>query len=381
MRSMAIISLRSELESADRLERQKRELTRYYLTAIEICAKYAVEVPAEMSFSRTEPPGAAASPIEPREAQQAAAQLKTLHEALLRDDSPEALARSVVDFERCIRSYSDALRNALACANQDVRLVLGLFRETTKAMECSHRQIGSEVSGFASRLEEALDTVDVGCMREALAIQVRQMREWVASLEVDTAAQLDPVQIQLRAFEERLQHADHLAATDPLTKLWNRREGERQASVRINKQCSFSLLIIDLSRFKFINDEHGRDCGDRVLEFVAARLSESTRPTDTVCRWGGDEFVVLLDCGLDIARRRAVQIGEQIDGHFLFEANGRMTAVPVSAAIGVAAYQLGDTFGDVFSRAEVEVDSRKKSHSAVAAEETDPKKASIYAKL
>ena len=207
------------------------------------------------------------------------------------------------------------------------------------------------------------------------------MKEWVASLHAETAAQLDPLQLQLRVFEERLHHAEHLAASDPLTKLWNRREGERLAGVRIGKQCPFSLLVIDLNRFKFINDEYGHQCGDRVLEFVAARLSESIRPTDSVCRWGGDEFVVLLDCGLDIARRRAVQLGEQIEGHFLFEAQGRITAVPVSAAIGVAAYQPGDTYEDVFHRADVEMYRRKRSEAAIAAAELDPKKASVYAKL
>ena len=98
-------------------------------------------------------------------------------------------------------------------------------------------------------------------------------------------------------FEGEHQDAQHLAATDPLTQLWNRREGERLVGVRIGGQSPFSLLVIDLNRFKLINDEYGHQCGDRVLEFVAARLSESIRPTDTVCRWGGDEFVVLLDCG------------------------------------------------------------------------------------
>jgi diguanylate cyclase (GGDEF)-like protein len=118
-----------------------------------------------------------------------------------------------------------------------------------------------------------------------------------------------------------------------------------------------------------------------VLEFVAARLSESVRPTDNVCRWGGDEFVVLLDCGLDIARRRAAQLGEQIEGHFLFEAHGRITAVPVSAAMGVAAYQPGDTFEDVLQRADAEMYRRKKSQAEISAAELDPQKASVYAKL
>jgi diguanylate cyclase (GGDEF)-like protein len=375
-----MISLRTELESADRLDRQKRELTYYYLSAIEICAKHAIEVPTEPP-AKAEATGARASQLKPQEALQAAVQLKALYNALLQDDSPDALASSLVDFENCIRGHSAALRASLAGANQDVRLVLELLREATQAMESSHDRVGSEVIGFAARLQETIDANDLGRIRTVLAEQVQQMKEWVSSLHAQAAAQLDPLQLQLRVFEERLQDAEHLAATDPLTKLYNRREGERLVGIRIGKQCPFSLLVIDLNRFKFINDEYGHQCGDRVLAFVAARLSESIRPTDTVCRWGGDEFVILLDCALDIARRRAVQLGEQIEGHFLFEAHGRITAIPVSAAIGVAAYQTGETFEDVFNRADVEMYRHKQGQATAPAAEPDPKKASIYAKF
>src|SRR5271167_1210704 len=125
---MAMISLRTELESADRLDRQRRELTRYYLSAIEICAKYAIEVPTETNPVKAEATGARASQLKPQEALQAAVQLSSLYNALLQDASPEALAHSLVDFENCIRGHSEALRDALAGANQDVRLVLELLR-------------------------------------------------------------------------------------------------------------------------------------------------------------------------------------------------------------------------------------------------------------
>jgi hypothetical protein len=111
-----MISLRSELEAADRLDRQKQELTRYYLSAIEICAKHAIEVPTDGEHQEAVST-ATVTPPKPREARQAGAQLKALHNALLQDDSPDAITRSLAEFETCMNSYSHALRGALAGAH------------------------------------------------------------------------------------------------------------------------------------------------------------------------------------------------------------------------------------------------------------------------
>jgi diguanylate cyclase (GGDEF)-like protein len=373
-----MISLRSALEGADRLGQQKSELVRYYTSAIEIFSRHAIEVPADTPSANS---AANRNASKSQEAQQAAAQLKALHDALLKDDSSESLDTSLAAFENCVRGYSDGLRSALAGAKQDVRLVLELLRDATRAMESSNHRVGSDLSDFTSRIQETIDTNDLTRIREALSAQVLSMKGWISSLRTDTDEQLSPLQAQLRVFEERLQNAEYQASTDPLTKLWNRREGERLVQMRIVKQCPCSLLVIDLNRFKFINDEYGHQCGDRVLQFVAAKLSECVRPTDSVCRWGGDEFVVLLDCGLDIARRRATQLGEQIEGHFLFESQGRITAVPVSASIGVATYEHGDSFDDVFQRADAEMYRRKRDQADVYAAEIDPNRASVYTRI
>lgn len=90
----------------------------------------------------------------------------------------------------------------------------------------------------------------------------------------------------------------HEAEHDPLTQLHNRRAGERliQAAIETAKEagavCAF--LLIDLDKFKPINDTFGHDAGDQVLIEVARRLRASLRSSDWVIRWGGDEFLVLL---------------------------------------------------------------------------------------
>jgi diguanylate cyclase (GGDEF)-like protein len=69
---------------------------------------------------------------------------------------------------------------------------------------------------------------------------------------------------------------------------------QKQAKVKARDFDGFTLLFIDLDRFKLVNDSYGHDAGDQVLVIIAARLRAAVRDTDEVARYGGDEFVLLL---------------------------------------------------------------------------------------
>ncbi len=113
-------------------------------------------------------------------------------------------------------------------------------------------------------------------------------------------------QLELRL---RAAHLAEAAATDPLTGLSNR-SGLAQGAARVLEDgAPHALMLLDLDRFKPINDEHGHDAGDAVLRAVAERLQAHMRAGDIVARLGGDEFVILLagqlsDERLDILAQR-----------------------------------------------------------------------------
>ncbi|MCD6187599.1 MAG: EAL domain-containing protein, partial [Desulfuromusa sp.] len=108
--------------------------------------------------------------------------------------------------------------------------------------------------------------------------------------------ELERRDLELRKNES---HLDYLAYHDPLTNLANRllfHDRLEHSMVRAKRSISrIAILFIDLDRFKHINDSLGHDAGDRVLCAVAERLQGQVRETDTLARFGGDEFVIILE--------------------------------------------------------------------------------------
>jgi len=144
------------------------------------------------------------------------------------------------------------------------------------------------------------------------------------------------------ARDEALARVSQMAFTDPLTGLPNRRlltahlEKFRAADARRGVNGAF--LLIDLDRFKEINDMHGHDAGDTVLVEVAQRLESITRAEDVVGRLGGDEFAVLighLDGDPDLAREHAVGIAEKMLELVSRPVNYQGTELRVHASLGV----------------------------------------------
>ena len=126
------------------------------------------------------------------------------------------------------------------------------------------------------------------------------------------------------------------ALRDPLTGLYNRRYMEDclQRFVRLadRENREVSVVMVDLDHFKALNDEHGHAFGDAVLRDAAMTIVSGLRETDIVCRYGGEELVVILpDCNLDRAADKAEALRLRVEG--LSQAHG----AAISASFGVAA--------------------------------------------
>ncbi len=166
---------------------------------------------------------------------------------------------------------------------------------------------------------------------------------------------------------ESLEDGLRLAMTDPLTGLHNRRYAmthlARIAARAREAGRSFAVMILDLDRFKAINDTHGHAAGDAVLVEVAARLSAQLRPADLLARIGGEEFLVgLPDTVLHDARAAAERLRRAVADKPVSLPHGR-GAIPVTLSIGLALSEPGlaapAPIEDLFDRADMALLSAK----------------------
>ena len=143
------------------------------------------------------------------------------------------------------------------------------------------------------------------------------------------------------ALQQREQRLQEQAISDPLTGLYNRRYlGEflpRELARSGRNATPVAVMLIDLDRFKRINDSYGHEAGDIVLTAVGNLLKSSVRGSDIACRYGGEEFALILpETGTEIAARRAEDIRVAISGLHLIHAGRPLGGI--TASFGIALY-------------------------------------------
>lgn len=184
----------------------------------------------------------------------------------------------------------------------------------------------STSSSSIDLVSEALArSIPVGAVMGSVAVLVHRMR--------------------LRDRSQRLLLHDQ-ATTDPLTKLMNRRGLRHAIDADRVAPGDCSVVMVDLDRFKSINDSEGHDVGDRVLCDTAAALLGATRDDDVVARFGGEEFIVLL------AGRSADEALRLADAATAALRESTASVGPVTASYGITEWEIDEPFSNAVKRAD-----------------------------
>lgn len=155
-----------------------------------------------------------------------------------------------------------------------------------------------------------------------------------------------------KTIKEMVGQLQELSIHDPLTGLKNRRYFAHifhdECARSLRRQEALTLLFLDLDHFKRVNDNHGHHFGDIALQETSRYLQEQCRPYDTVVRWGGEEFIILLRATDEPA---AIHFSERIRLGIQTELNPDLP-FSLTISIGLAQYQDNDTLEDLTDRAD-----------------------------
>lgn len=180
---------------------------------------------------------------------------------------------------------------------------------------------------------------------------LRDVQTYASPLELDGKRLMLCVIHDVTEQKRLKRELEHAASRDPLTGLWNRRHFlnllDNSQHQKRRHDVDYSLLILDADHFKNINDQFGHEKGDEVLILLARMLEQRVRETDSVCRWGGEEFIILLP---QTNAENAFYLAECLRAAVAGMQIPKLHRITVS--IGVAQHQAEETTKNLLMRAD-----------------------------
>lgn len=244
---------------------------------------------------------------------------------------------------------------------EDFKEIMMIMAHTAEAVGGRDQRYSKQFTEFTTRLHSLASMDDLTKIRDSLVSSANELQVGVNQMAQDGEAAVSQMRGQLRQYQAKLEEAERLASVDSLTGLQNRRRIEEVLELRVAQRREFSVVIFDLNGFKQVNDTYGHMAGDDVLKQFASELRAAFRAMDDVGRWGGDEFILVLDCGLEDAHRQVERARKWIFGDYTVRGEGPPRKLAVDAAVGVAVWRQGETIAEMFARADADMYKQKKA--------------------
>jgi diguanylate cyclase len=272
-------------------------------------------------------------------------QYKKFFDKLFLESADEALRKDQENVDQTVLSESKA----------DVTQYLDMVENSVVSFIESHSGIASVVEVQRHYIDNApSDSVE----------KFVTFIEGLGALNQNMSDELEKAQSKINTLNKELHEARASLTTDSLTKVGNRQGFNEDMKPLIeagqDKKLSMVLMMIDVDNFKFLNDEYGYVVGDKVLYFIAQTIHGMIRSADSVYRYGGEEFAVILNrCDVSQAHAIADKIREKIEKSNLLYAGKN---VHVTISVGVTVHKQADTQESLIERADKALYCAKKSN-------------------
>ncbi len=238
-------------------------------------------------------------------------------------------------------------------ANEVKELLIVLAR-TAESMGERDQRYAVRFSELTTQLKTIANLEDLTQVRRSLVQRASEMKTYVDQMAQESQKSVATLQAEVTTYENKLKVAEQLALQDPLTGLANRRAIEERMEGRIAHRQPFSVVLLDLNRFKQVNDTYGHLAGDSLLQQFAQELRSNSRSADLAGRLSGDEFVLVLDGDLTVTKTQVERLQKWVFGEYVIPASKgkKEIKLQLQASVGVAQWQDGETMQQVLERAD-----------------------------
>jgi diguanylate cyclase (GGDEF)-like protein len=279
--------------------------------------------------------------------------LASLESRLAAQLTTTLLKETEAQIEEQLRQWGDRSAEYFKTKANEVKELLIVLARTAESMGRRDQRYADHFSQFTAQLQTIADLEDLAHVRSSLVRQAVELKSYVDQMAEDSRESVAQLQAEVSTYETKLKAVEQLALQDSLTGLANRRKVEERIEWRIEHQQPFCVVMLDLDGFKRINDTHGHPVGDDLLRQFSRELRSNIRSTDIVGRWGGDEFIVVLDCDLSTAKAQVERVEKWVLGDYIIQiADSKKMKVRVDASIGIVQWQSGQTMQSLIVKAD-----------------------------
>lgn len=283
--------------------------------------------------------------------------------------------RIELDFENKkegILNYIDRQHAYLNDREKELRDIITLLTRAMANLNIENLEFYLRINKQSEKIIEISDLDNIKKIKNALKIEVDQMREMVHQRKDQEQRQIRLLASQVNTLQTELEAAKTKAMTDGLTGVYNRQALDDYLEERIDRNRmvnkDFSVMMIDIDDFKQINDTYGHTIGDRVLMALAQKCRNFIRGEDFFARYGGEEFTIILEGAsyrntIKKARDMCANIASL---RYATNESQKDDYLSMTVSIGVSQYKKGDTACELIERADKALyDAKRKGKNCV----------------
>jgi len=278
--------------------------------------------------------------------------LDKLEEKLSSDDTVAAVEATGRKVQEQLQDWGKRTATHFQQTTDHVKEILLVMARTAESVGERDQRCAQQISDVTTQLHKIASLEDLTQIRASIKKSAAELKTSIDKMAAEGKAAVEQARMEISTYQAKLEEAEQIASRDSLTGLRSRLWVENLIDRRIDSKTPFCAAILDLDGFKQVNDAFGHLVGDELLKQFATELQSACRSSDVIGRWGGDEFIILLDCALAEAKTQTERLLAWVCGEYAVEGTSGPMKLTAAASIGLAEHLPDEMAKDLLHRAD-----------------------------